>query len=273
MDGSRGNGMIWQTTLSDSDTAVLWSPYAVVPGESMPPSHVKSFTVQASPLYDTSLVHNVVFETSLVALFVVYCLVVYFYRGCIVSLFKLMHNRAYALKVYEEQTYFFRVFLNLMSGLCVWVYGLIVVRVVDLFGGTILSEAIPMGLRSWIVPCVVLAIALIGAYQRLMIGLIGSVTRDEAMIGQLLYLRRVIHGLAVVLLTPLLLLCLDPGFGETIFVVASAVVITILMFVFLSRSYLLFVHRGVSILNWFLYLCGVEAFPISFFVLIVAKNI
>ena len=48
--------------------------------------------------------------------------------------------------------------------------------------------------------------------------------------------------------------------------------IHIFYLLYLAKSYRFFVARDVSILQWILYLCAVELFPISFFVLVVARN-
>lgn len=229
--------------------------------------------MEVGPVDTVSLVHNLPFEVSLVALLAAYCFVIYYYRGCILSLLRLMHNKAYAEKVYAEQTFFFRVFLRLMGGLGVWVYSMAIVKAVDMIWGIPVTAALPPWAVQWMVVFVAVAVALVEVCQRVAIGLIGAVTRDTGTIGPLLYMRRVLNATAVVLLTPLLVFCLSPGAGEAVFAAGGSVVVAGLLLLFFVRSYVFFARRGVSILNWFLYLCAVEWFPVSFFVLAIVRNL
>ena len=45
-----------------------------------------------------------------------------------------------------------------------------------------------------------------------------------------------------------------------------------LYMLYLTKSYRFFAARNVSILQWILYLCTVEFFPISFFVLVFIRE-
>lgn len=48
--------------------------------------------------------------------------------------------------------------------------------------------------------------------------------------------------------------------------------IVTLYLTYLTKSYRFFVKRDVSIMQWILYLCTVEFFPVSFFVLAVLRG-
>ena len=54
--------------------------------------------------------------------------------------------------------------------------------------------------------------------------------------------------------------------------IGVATVSAILYLTYLTKSYRFFVKRDVSIMQWILYLCTVEFFPVSFFVLAVLRG-
>ena len=265
MDTIWGNGIGSVSGLADRGSTLTQAGDCMVSSGAFPQIGYPSLD-GPSPIY------GLPYQISLVALFVLYCLVIYYYRSSIFSLFKSMRNKAYAKKVYTEQTYFFRNFLRLMNGMGIWVYSMVIVKAIDWYGKPIGADLLPEWSVEWSVVFVAAAVAITEGYQRLAIGLISAVTRCTDLTGPIIYLRRILNAVAVILLTPLLLLSLTPGLGGTVFVLLAAALILLLVCHFLFRSYIVFVGQEISLLNWFLYLCVVEWFPVSFFILAAIRN-
>ena len=109
-------------------------------------------------------------------------------------------------------------------------------------------------------------------YQRIALRLAGAVTLAEPFTAQLQLLRRIYFSLAVVVISPaLLLFALCPrgtGNGWFLLIVIELAITVIL---YLREALNLFLSKKISILHWFLYLCAVEVFPISFLWLVATR--
>ena len=103
--------------------------------------------------------------------------------------------------------------------------------------------------------------------------IIGGVIRNDLFFEKLRFTIRIFSSFIYILLTPLfLVVALTEGPGIDRLLHGTAVFAAALYLLYLAKSYRFFVARDVSILQWILYLCAVELFPISFFVLVVARN-
>ena len=94
----------------------------------------------------------------------------------------------------------------------------------------------------------------------------------QPFVSQLLLLKRTYFSLAVIVTSPaLLLFALCPrGTGDVWFcIIVVELLVTAVLY--LRETLNLFLAKKVSILHWFLYLCAVEVFPISFIWLIAAR--
>ena len=87
------------------------------------------------------------------------------------------------------------------------------------------------------------------------------------------FMNRIFSAFAYTLLTPLfLVVALVPAEEARAALIGVAAVSAILYLTYLTKSYRFFVKRDVSIMQWILYLCTVEFFPVSFFVLAVLRG-
>lgn len=101
-------------------------------------------------------------------------------------------------------------------------------------------------------------------YQWIAITLIGLLSYDKSIVEHILTIKGIIFSIfAIVVIPPILLYLLtDYNIAEyiTYFIVIEIIAIALL---YLIESFFLFVSKKVSILHWFLYLCGVELLPIA----------
>ena len=103
--------------------------------------------------------------------------------------------------------------------------------------------------------------------------IVGLVTRNEAFLAEHRFMNRIFSAFAYTLLTPLfLVVALVPAEEVRAALIGVAAVSAILYLTYLTKSYRFFVKRDVSIMQWILYLCTVEFFPVSFFVLAVLRG-
>lgn len=123
------------------------------------------------------------------------------------------------------------------------------------------------------VAAVAAAVALIVGYRCLIVRIVGLVTRNEAFLAEHRFMNRIFSAFAYTLLTPLfLVVALVPAEEARAALIGVAAVSAILYLTYLTKSYRFFVKRDVSIMQWILYLCTVEFFPVSFFVLAVLRG-
>ncbi|MFQ8805566.1 MAG: DUF4271 domain-containing protein [Alistipes indistinctus] len=75
-------------------------------------------------------------------------------------------------------------------------------------------------------------------------------------------------SVSFLILTPFFLLfALGDGSSTTFFIYLTITIVAALYLLYLGKSYRFFIERNVSILQWILYLCTVEWFPVSLLLL------
>lgn len=204
------------------------------------------------------------YEALVITLFMLACYLLYRYRSSVGVLFKMQTHRVPLEKVYEEQTLFFKNFLRISLMMMALLAVGIVVRLGDFWQ---LGNSWPGWSRletNWIVPGVLGACAGVMLYRYLANLLIGWVTQNRQFFDRYRFMNRVFSALSGVLLTPLFLLCaLYDGPGTSWMIYLMIGMLALLVGGYLESSYRFFVSRNVSILQWILYLCTVEIFPLS----------
>ena len=153
-----------------------------------------------------------------------------------------------------------------------------------LIGGLLIRYGGLYGVEGWLprqIPfatdlaclAVLFAAAAVAVYRKIVTRIIGGVIRNDLFFEKLRFTIRIFSSFIYILLTPLfLVVALTEGPGIDRLLHGTAVFAAALYLLYLAKSYRFFVARDVSILQWILYLCAVELFPISFFVLVVARN-
>lgn len=215
-----------------------------------------------------SLVNNYAFEVLLVGIFLLFCYLIYNFRGSILLLARMLVLRITPEKVFEEQTLFFKQFMTLCSLLGVLVVTGFIVKVGDGMGLDRFLPATSPLIYHGAVLAVLVAVGVIWVYKYLLLKLIGGITRSGDFFRQHGFLTHLYGAVVYLILTPLLLMF---SFGsERESRVLFWIILGLLALVgllYLSKSYRFFVERKVSTLQWILYLCAVEIFPVSLFVL------
>lgn len=215
-----------------------------------------------------SLVRNYAFETLLVVVFLLFCYLIYNFRNSILLSFRVMVMRIAPEKAFEEQTLFFRRFMAgamLLEALLVTGF---LTGLADRYGlARLLPDASPLVCHGFVV-AVLVAVYVVSAYKKLLSRMIGAVVQNPQFFKEYAFLSRLSGAAAALIMTPLFLMLAFASDREfrTLFWIAAGVFL-LLTGVFLSKSYRFFVERNISILQWILYLCAVEIFPVSFFLL------
>lgn len=135
------------------------------------------------------------------------------------------------------------------------------------------ADSLPAAARMLAVPVVAGLYYLTVAYQSGLLALTGTVTVSRPLTSALGRTKTVYFRLATVVLTPVLLLwALCPTGEGRAFAAAIALLGLFIALAFLRETFLLFISKKLSIYHWILYLCTVEAFPVSFVWLLAARG-
>lgn len=145
----------------------------------------------------------------------------------------------------------------------IFVISLIVVRYVDAW----LPERV-QAIGGDIVPFSVLRVlgvmALCIAYQYTVLKIIGFVSRETEFVDALVHIKRAAFAVSTVILAPVFVLAaLSVGRSAEVWMLALAVICAVLVLLFVKETLVLFIGKKVPFLHWILYLCTVEAFPLT----------
>ena len=132
-------------------------------------------------------------------------------------------------------------------------------------------SVLPSALCMLAVPLSAALFFAVTAYQRALLMAAGAVTVSQPLSAALLRIKSVYFRLSATILTPLLLLwAVSPAAAGRPFGIIMAIAVVFIAVAFLRETFLLFISKKLSIYHWFLYLCTVEAFPVSIVVLVAA---
>ena len=214
------------------------------------------------------------FQGFVLLLAALYGMLLYYNMGDIRALFeRIARNSAGSKHVFDEyRGSSFPQFMNTSGIIGLFFLGLLAVKYSDVVLPTPLSDhlplmaAMPLSVAITVVFCGVLIL------QWLLLQTIGLVTLSGKFIGQLLQLRQLYFTLANIIISPtLLLFALCPAGEGEIWFFLIVIELAISLLLYLREALNLFLSKKVSILHWFLYLCGVEIFPLSLLWLIVTR--
>ncbi len=97
-----------------------------------------------------------------------------------------------------------------------------------------------------------------------MLSVVGAVTRSTAEVASLMHIRLVYFVLATVMVAPVMLMALmGSAAAYDLWFKVATVGAGVVVILFIRESIKFFIHKKVSILHWFLYLCTVEILPFS----------
>lgn len=185
---------------------------------------------------------------------------------------RLQRDRSTEKRLYEDAGSSYVRFLTICCTLGLFAAALAVVR----FAAPLLPPAFvggwPRTAAALAALGVAAALALSLLYQRGVTFAVGVLTYSKPLIERLWLVKRHAAAVLTVAVTPpiLLFLLLPPGSGKgwlwVIFIELS-----VLSVLYLRETLLLFLAKKVSILHWFLYLCVVEIFPLSLWILLAGR--
>lgn len=119
---------------------------------------------------------------------------------------------------------------------------------------------------------VVLGLVGVSLYQWLVCLLVGRITYTQHLFEQLFLIKRTFFALLTLLSTPFTALwLLTPNQEGSIWFWVIIIELILSLILYLQETLSLFISKKISILHWFLYLCGVEIFPISLLILWVVR--
>ena len=221
---------------------------------------IEPFPAQsARPIYESAPFQGIV----LVLVFAYLVIIYHNLREVYVLCRKLSLDRSKPGRMTDTQGSTYARFLWAAIGIGLPMLALLTLRLADRWYP--IPEVVP---EAWIPVLGLLAtvgLAVLLLFQVGLLRITGYVTLSRPITDQLIALKFNYFALSVVFLWPLILLFLlaSPAPGHIlsfgIFILGGA-----LLLLYLKESLMLFLSKKISILHWFLYLCAVEIFPVSF---------
>ena len=220
---------------------------------------------------------NLTVKLFAMAIFALYCYMACYYRGSFASLVKSLGSKLYEEKLIEEQNYTFVFFLRLVGAMGLMSCSMLIIRCLTLFAKPNEGEIWP-GVPDWgalLLPvAIVTMLFLMLLYQHLLLYMVGGIIRSPLFVKHLHSLRRILGATGVLFIAPFILLfALVPESAAK--KISFLVFILFLLFylLFVGKTYRYFNGQKVSIFYWILYLCAVEIFPVSVFVVLTLRNL
>ena len=226
-------------------------------------SRIAETLVQAEP--SQTLVGDVVFQMLAVVLLLIVVLFIARNRRSIFSMFVRMFKGRLSddFASGRRDEVLTRSFIHTSA--------LIGVMLITLFGAKYAPMWLPETLTpdaGWVstiaVIYILIGVAVISAFEYSLLWLVGKVTRGEEAVGAIIYMKRMSFALASIAMSPIFLFGvlssekLTESWNIVLFVECL-----ILVFMYIKETLVFFVDKKIPIFHWILYLCTVEAFPLS----------
>ena len=222
-------------------------------------------TGMPQPIEQLSWVENYTYEGLVIAIFILFCYLLYNFRGDILQLLRFLAMHTSSEKIYAEQKLFFKRFINLSTPTGnpadLWPERQIMRLLRPRWKAA--GNRDPANVN--LIPVILLLIpGIILLYRYLVTGIVGAVTRNQAFFKSYRFMSHLSGSVSFLILTPFFLLfALGDGNSTTFFIYLTITIVAALYLLYLGKSYRFFIERNVSILQWILYLCTVEWFPVS----------
>ncbi|MCD8102086.1 MAG: DUF4271 domain-containing protein [Alistipes sp.] len=259
--GSVSGGM---PTVADAAAADIFGPASVLAGPQAGPS----------PFFEWVLTGNVPYSLAVVMLFAGFCALFYYFRPHAATVAGIFRGTLYIENLLEEHNYIFETFRRLLILLGLLATGLLVVRYCDNAFGAGISAVLPGWAQLLPVPAVWAGLLAVWFCQNFILRAAGWLTYGSRFTDDLISLRNLGYGMLFLFTLPLMFtLALAPGPVLPLLSRLFLPVVTGLLIFILIRTYMLFIRQKISILYWILYLCAVEILPVSFLVVLSARNL
>jgi len=209
----------------------------------------------------------------LLALFFCYTLLLYRFRAQAAALLAASTVSRHLDQLTEEQSVTFRSFVRSTTAV-----GLLAALVAGLRAALFWqrhdpASFLPEPLVPWLAGLGAAILGLLWLYKRLVLGIVALLSADPGTVGRIAGFHRLLFALSALVFVPWVLLFVggtQQNSNTLIFI--SLTFIALLLLHALAKSFLFFISRKISVLQWFLYLCAVEILPISFFVLLALRD-
>ena len=230
------------------------------------PASVEAAPRTLPPSGAPSLTDNAVFQSFVLLLAATYATLLYRNIGDIRTLVGHISRDAASRQRLSEDpgSSGFSRFLHIVTAIGMLFLGVFAVKYGDALMPRLLTDTLSHGAVLAMSLLATLACTAIVACQAALVRIAGAVTVSQPFVSQLMLLRRTYFALAVIVTSPaLLLFALCPrGTGNVWFSVIT-IELAMTAFLYLKESLNLFISKKISMLQWFLYLCTVEIFPVS----------
>lgn len=221
-----------------------------------------------------SLTRNAVFQGFVLLLAATYALLLYHHLSDVRTLLgRISRDTAAGKRLFDDPGgNGFTRFMYTATAIGFLFMGVITVKYGDVLVPGARLATLPQGAVLGLSLSAALLCTAIVLAQAALLRLTGIITLTRPFIAQLQTLRQTYFSLAVIGISPVLLLfALCPHGEGGVWFLLIVIELTITVFLYLREALNLFISKKVSILHWFLYLCCVELFPISLVWLIAAR--
>lgn len=240
--------------------------YRSVPGSTIYGPESTAGTLQSSPAAERPLTDSALFQGFVLLLGVAYVLLVYQNLPDLRTLLNhVLRNPRSDKRTFQEPSGSrYARFLYTATVIGLLFAGVMAVKycppaaAAPLFGR--LSFAAALGLSLSVSAACIVMLGLQWALLRI----VGFLTLTQPLLAQLRQLRMRYFAASVMLVTPaLLLFALCPPHTGRLWFGLMIIGLAVTFFLYLRETSTLFLAKKVSFVHWFLYLCGVELFPVS----------
>lgn len=264
----------WDAFVSEDDSRPqadgVGSPTAVF-GSGSRLETTKADSVIARPLSENR--NELYLDGLLLFLFFYFFIFLYRHRGAIHQLLRSFVMPGHFDALINEQSVAFRLFVRSSS-----IMSFAALLTIALQWGMIWDEAsvpvvFPDQLRPYWLPLLALVFASVFLYKRIIWGIIAVLNGKDNQVAKI----RTFNGLFVatvsLLLVPVAFLCgaADQVSYRWLFIF-ELIVLVIIVLAYVFKSFSFFTSRKIPLLQWILYLCAVEIWPVSFYVLFAARG-
>lgn len=185
---------------------------------------------------------------------------------------RLTRERTTSDRLTEDSTSDYARFLNLTTILGMLLTGAAVIRIAVPYLGYTPLAMWPATGAFWGCIALFITFAAILLYRHGISALVGQLTYTQPLFEQLNRLAQLFFALLTLVSTPILALWLLAPVGEgRLWLWVIIIELVIIFVLYLKETLSLFISKKISILHWFLYLCGVEILPVSFLLLLAMR--
>ena len=207
-----------------------------------------------------------------VLLFLLFSFLVFRHRPSVRLLFHSLAAKGQFTQLITEQSVSFRLFIREAR-----LVGFLALLTVSFRCGLIWSDlpawGFPENAEDFLLPLLAAVLLATLLYKRILLWIVAVLSRKDNRVECIRAFNKTWFTITTLILSPAILCCVlaNPEEQKIAFAVFF-ILLTFSALYYLIKSFSFFVSLKISILQWILYLCAVEIWPISFFVLFVRRG-